>query len=1182
MATDKNNNPWKGLNFYVEGDIIYGRDVEILNLSHYIFNNTQTVLYGRSGIGKSSILNAGIFPQARERNMIPVVIRLKHDNSEEYLSQIRKAMNEAGIEIREILPPVSVSRESVWEFMHRHRFYSSVDKIEIVPLLVFDQFEEIFTLQSQESKIREFFSELADLFNDVKPLYVIENERIVISKRGESSKKSIETGAFKGLSLTLNLKKDSKKGEEPRQRYIDNPNYHIVFSLREDFLSSLETYAYNIPIMKNNRFPLRPINEQQAAEIITRPLPGLVTPDVAKLIIEKVTRTSVFSLDGVPTIQVDSAILSLYLSRLYEKMIAEGEISFSRKLVEAHSANIIEDFYSDSIEGLPETSVFWLEDTLINKEGRRDNRDRFTVLQESGLDESQLDRLIDDVKLLRQFSYGGDLRIEYIHDVLCDVIRSRRDKRAEQKRIREIEEKSRMERRKSRKRVMIIGFSALMILFVSLGVYGWNHYYNESPVEKYFASYELRNGWPVGVGPELSKTDRSNHPLYYKLSHKGHRESPFTDIEVCSSNSMLPQTARIVMPEFNENIGDTNGDKFNDILANTQQIRFEPAENGRISKMEFLGADRNPLLILNYFHSGLNEAWIQYLGPTGQTFNIRDNGIDRSKIVWDSIGRVVSQKFYTSTGTIFPINSDTKMTGFAWSYPDDETVQTDYLFEYVLPDNNLDYNRKIVRQTHDTIDISYWKALSDKDVSPTPGIGVDGYSRILKVKDKEYLYRPGERNPVAVCEEKKDSQGNIIQQRITGHPTSYYPPFIVWKYKGKTGLETEKRYMNSDGTPYGILSTDIYLWQKEYDDLGKLIKEKRISKDGETLYTFSLENIDDGKMSVNRQTYIDKIKGIGTVRIDSILNDGNYKSISFYDLNGTPVNNSLLFGNDTVQAHSVRLVTDGDSATERYYEAVDGLVKKMRTCTGSLGTSVAHIRKVTEKPDKTLIEIISDDSKIVKRMVYLKQNGQIVGRAAAGIIDDNPVRCPNWEEEGFGYYVIYYSKNFADQFTSVRPFDEWWNPSVLLIDDDYSIIDYPNFKNVMMVNDYPIAGNYYQPVLDVDKTVTSAEVPYLHILSPQSIFYNDASRRLHDGDRIVSFGNWRYGMPKSILESEWNKRLDGREINVKVLRPESDGLRTYRFVFKGNKDEASKSEIHVLKLSQSEKNFFDKYFTNDK
>ena len=55
------SNPWKGLNFYLEGETLYGRSEEIGSLSQYIINNTQTILYGRSGIGKSSIIYAGVF-----------------------------------------------------------------------------------------------------------------------------------------------------------------------------------------------------------------------------------------------------------------------------------------------------------------------------------------------------------------------------------------------------------------------------------------------------------------------------------------------------------------------------------------------------------------------------------------------------------------------------------------------------------------------------------------------------------------------------------------------------------------------------------------------------------------------------------------------------------------------------------------------------------------------------------------------------------------------------------------------------------------------------------------------------------------------------------------------------------------------------------------------------------------
>lgn len=447
MCADHRNNPWKGLNYYVEGDVIYGRDSEILSLSHYIFNNTQTVLYGRSGIGKSSVLNAGIFPAARRKGMHPVTIRLKHDaGAGKYIEQIKQALEDCGIELREIVPAVRQDGESLWEFMHRHCFVLKQSGRSVTPLIVFDQFEEIFTLQSSERLRREFFSELADLLNDVKPLYIVERENVRQSADAEPSTRSIDTAAFKGLNLSLNLRKD-KELERLDAGYVEAPCYHMVFALREDFLSSLEIYAHSIPVMKNNRFPLLPINEEQAADIIMRPCPGLVEAGVAKLIIEKVTGETDFTLDGIPEIQVDSAILSLYLSRLYDKMLNEGADNISADLVEAYSANIMEDFYDDAIKGLPEDAVYWIEDTLVNADGRRDNRDRLTVLHDSGLSEEQLDSLIVKKKLLRQFSYGKGLRIELIHDVICPVITRRKQARAEAWRLSQMEQKAKREKR---------------------------------------------------------------------------------------------------------------------------------------------------------------------------------------------------------------------------------------------------------------------------------------------------------------------------------------------------------------------------------------------------------------------------------------------------------------------------------------------------------------------------------------------------------------------------------------------------------------------------------------------------------------------------------------------------------------------------------------------------------------
>lgn len=416
MATT--GNPWKGLKSYSEGEILYGRNEDILALSQYIINNTQTVLYGKSGIGKSSILNAGVFPVARQNGLFPIPIRLEHNSTLSYVQQFAAAIAASGLVAHEVVPVIDKTQESLWEFIHRQYFTLKNDDTPVQPLFVIDQFEEIFSLQNNEKKKLIFFSQLADLLNDVCPMYIHEkiNDGIV----DEASTSKVDLNEVVSLnSFTFNLG-DEISSSENLPEYLDCPSYHIVFAMREDFLSYLERYTSYIPVMKNNRFGLKPLNEEQAAEIIMRPCPGLVDIDVAVHIIEKVTGRNDFILDGIPEIEVDSAVLSLYLSRLYEKKASHAG-KLTNELIDEFGDNIIVDFYLESIADLSPETVENLEYQLLTSDGRRDNVSR-SDLESSGVSAEQIDTLINDKKILRQFSYGNDIRIEYIHDILCPVI----------------------------------------------------------------------------------------------------------------------------------------------------------------------------------------------------------------------------------------------------------------------------------------------------------------------------------------------------------------------------------------------------------------------------------------------------------------------------------------------------------------------------------------------------------------------------------------------------------------------------------------------------------------------------------------------------------------------------------------------------------------------------------------
>lgn len=233
MTTTANNNvpiknPWKGLRTYSEGETIYGRSNEIQMLSLLILQSHQTVVYGRSGIGKSSIMNAGIFPLLREKGLFPVSIRFEHNVKTTYLQQIKNAIKREIGRNDQVITAIEVVSESgletLWEFFHRTEYQDSEGNV-LKPLIFFDQFEEIFTLENDKDKVSSFFSELADLINNVMPDSLLDGKNSDQGNGKEPASESI------GLDLGLDLVDDMTYS------YYINQEYHLVFTIREDYLS---------------------------------------------------------------------------------------------------------------------------------------------------------------------------------------------------------------------------------------------------------------------------------------------------------------------------------------------------------------------------------------------------------------------------------------------------------------------------------------------------------------------------------------------------------------------------------------------------------------------------------------------------------------------------------------------------------------------------------------------------------------------------------------------------------------------------------------------------------------------------------------------------------------------------------------------------------------------------------
>lgn len=412
MIPSMNNiNPWIGLNSYQEGQILYGRSQEIQDLSMSVFYNRQTVVYGKSGIGKSSLLHAGIFPMARLRGCLPISVRFDHASEISYRQQLIQRITDAVLAAGGVMENTQTDTDapqSLWEFFHRMQ--PQKDGQIITPLIVIDQFEEIFTLTKNAQVVRAFFDELADLFNDMMPDYL---------QLHGALQKTKETGSiFDGLQI-----------KSSDSRFANEMSYHIVFVLRDDYLSYLERYTAHIPELKQNRYGLLPITYRQAMEIITKPCEGLVSIDVADAIIRHITPDQDIN-DETP---IDSAILSLYLSRLFEKKKDAPFISM--QLVKEHGDALIEDFYAEVVATVDRKTIEYLEDVLINTDGHRENVTIESLYKREGIEPSFI-AAMERAHLLRIFSYGNVQRVEFAHDVLCPIIVRRRSERQNVARIR--------------------------------------------------------------------------------------------------------------------------------------------------------------------------------------------------------------------------------------------------------------------------------------------------------------------------------------------------------------------------------------------------------------------------------------------------------------------------------------------------------------------------------------------------------------------------------------------------------------------------------------------------------------------------------------------------------------------------------------------------------------------------
>lgn len=425
-------NPWLGLGAYKEGQQLYGRDKETAELSDIIINHTASVVYGKSGIGKSSLLRAGVFPELRRNGMFPIYLRLVHNTETSYVLQIENAIREK-ITLQDLLPS-DIPDLGLWDFLHRNRFTDGEGQ-RVTPVIVLDQFEEIFTLTDVEHKadVQALFTELADVLNDVKPDRVIEAEA--------QYAKATSEGVTSASGFTL------QSFSKTALKYDKSPSFRFVLSLRDDSLYLLERNSAKIPAIKVNRYNLCALDELSAMEVIMKPSPDLFTDKEGRDILDGL---AYYEYDDYRV--VDPAILSLFLYSYYQE---RGQIAYT---------DIFGRYYQDSTKDIKSSSIAYIEDHLLTERGNR-NQIPAEEMTTAGVASGELEILLQR-KILKTEKHKGKDYVEFSHDRLCEqALKNRTDR------------KSGELNRKLLYRVLIMVIIGIGIICLALSFIKMNHKY---------------------------------------------------------------------------------------------------------------------------------------------------------------------------------------------------------------------------------------------------------------------------------------------------------------------------------------------------------------------------------------------------------------------------------------------------------------------------------------------------------------------------------------------------------------------------------------------------------------------------------------------------------------------------------------------------------------------------------
>lgn len=458
--------------------IFFGRDQDIADLYDLLVLEKLVVLFGKSGYGKSSLLNAGILPKFQNAlpdsdvAYQPITVRFNlyvDDKSIPPLEQVRRRLLE---ETNENPEGNFLTNDTLWQQFKKRQ--AAADRHF---LLVFDQFEEFFSYPPAQQI--QFKEELAELL-------------------------------YKTLPQAVRDALDTFTAEQ--RRYLSRKlDVKAVFAIRSDRMSDLDSLKDKLPAILYKRYELKGLSPEQARQAIIAPAalpkekddfisePFHYTEGALDKIVQELSATEqIASAAGNIRSGIEAFQLQI-LCQYIENEVINGRIrdrnNDGKPDVDAADlpeiANVYEAYYRSQLDRLTPTEReaarelieygLLYEDTQKG-EARRLSVDADLLVQQfaaQGATHDLLKRLENTFLLRREMNTLGGYNYELSHDTLiAPVLKAKAEREAEkerrnaERRAQEAEAQAREERRRSR-RATIFAIVGFLLAAVAIGFGIW-------------------------------------------------------------------------------------------------------------------------------------------------------------------------------------------------------------------------------------------------------------------------------------------------------------------------------------------------------------------------------------------------------------------------------------------------------------------------------------------------------------------------------------------------------------------------------------------------------------------------------------------------------------------------------------------------------------------------------------